>query len=409
MGTGRGVLSRIIFVNRYFAPDVSATSQILSDLAFHLAGRGHDVHVICGDRLYAKGSKRLPKKATIAGVSVHRVRGGFFGRAGLIGRVADYVGLYAALLWRLSKLLRPGDVLVVKTDPPLLTAALAGLARRRRARFIPWLQDLYPEVAGALGVPLIDGRIGKRLVPLRDRSLEAAEAIVAIGERMKDRLVRQGLLGRRIRVIPNWCDDAEIRPVPPNLNTLRERWGLTGEFVVGYSGNLGRAHEFETLLRAAEWLRQYDELVFLFIGGGHHVEALKSEARRLSLESKFRFQPYQERHLLAQSLSVPDVHWLSLRPALEGLIVPSKFYGIAAAGRPVLNVGSPYGEIAELVRTYRCGLTIEPGDGGGLAGAIEQLMRSPQEASAMGARGRQMIDEHFSKARALVSWEELLA
>lgn len=147
--------------------------------------------------MYASGSKRLPKEATIAGVSVHRVRGGFFGRAGLMGRAADYVGLYAALRRRLSKLLTPGDVLVVKTDPPLLTVALSGLARRRRARFIPWLQDLYPEVAGALGVPLIDGRIGKRLAHLRDRSLEPAEAIVAIGERMKDRLARQGLPGRR--------------------------------------------------------------------------------------------------------------------------------------------------------------------------------------------------------------------
>src|SRR5690606_383229 len=109
------------------------------------------------------------------------------------------------------------------------------------------------------------------------------------------------------------------------------------------------------------------------------------------------------------SLSLPDVHWLSLRPELEGLIVPSKFYGVAAAGRAVINVGAPDGEVAELVSRFGCGVTVSPGDGAALAGVIDRLMRSPDEARALGARGRDMLVNHYSTACGMSRWESLLS
>lgn len=399
---------RIVFVNRYFAPDISATSQILSDLAFHLAGGGHDVHVVCGDALYASEGKRLPAQDVVNGVHVHRVPCGRLRRAGLAGRAVDDLRLHAALRRALKGLLRSGDILVAKTDPPLLPAALAGLARRRGAVFVPWMQDLYPEVAGALGVPLVAGPMGWPLTALRDRSLRRAAAIVAIGEGMRDRLVARGLDAARIRVIPNWADDCEIEPVARDANAMRAEWSLTGKFVVAYSGNLGRAHECDTLLAAAERLRDRADLVFLFVGGGHQIDRLKQEAGARGLEGMFRFEPYQERARLALSLSAPDVHWLSLRPELEGLIVPSKFYGIAAAGRAVLNVGARDGEIARLVERHGCGLTVTPGDGAAMAAAISRMMQDREAVEEMGRRGREMLVAHYSRARAMARWGDLL-
>lgn len=401
-------MRRIVFVNRYFAPDMSATSQILSDLAFHLASVGHEVHVVCGDTLYSNDDQRLAREETIGGVSVHRVAGGRFGRSGLAGRAADYLGLYASLRSRLAGLLRADDILVAKTDPPLLTIPLAGLARRKKAAFVPWLQDLYPEVASALGVPMIAGVGGRALAALRDRSLTGATAVVAIGERMRDRLVDRGLDTKTIRVIANWSDDRAIRPVRREDNPLRTSWNLEDKFVVGYSGNLGRAHEYETLIGAAELLKDLEGLAFLFVGGGHHVEKLQQEARERKIEHLFHFRPYQDRSELSQSLSVPDVHWLSLRPELEGLIVPSKFYGIAAAGRAVINVGAHDGEVARLVARHQCGVTIAPGDASSMAAAITRLMEDTGENAGMGVNGRRMLVECYSAARAMAHWEELV-
>lgn len=401
-------MRRIIFVNRFFAPDHSATSQILSDLAFHLASRDFETHVVCGDTLYADKGKRLRAEEQISGVHVHRVSGGRFGRSGLAGRAFDYVGLYASLRQRLSALLQSGDILVVKTDPPLLSVPLAGLARSRKAVFVPWLQDLYPEVAAELGVPLVSGIGGRALSSIRDRSLRHASAIVTIGARMQDRLTARGVSSKVIHVVPNWSDDMEIYPAPHEANPVREAWGLRDKFIVGYSGNLGRAHEFQTVLSAAELLRDDKDLAFLFVGGGHHIDQLKAEARARNLEHLFHFQPYQDRAQLSQSLSAPDVHWLSLRPELEGLIVPSKFYGIAAAGRPVINIGSPDGEIAQLVSQFACGVTVAPGESAELAKLLASRLGSSETLAAMGRNGRNMLTQHFSKARAMQRWEDLL-
>lgn len=393
---------RVVLVNRYFAPDHSATSQMLSDLAFHLADSGWDVCVVACNESYG-GGKALPADETIAGVRVRRVRSGGFGRANLLARAADYLILYFALARAAMRLLRPEDRLVVMTDPPLLSIPLGFVARWRKANLVNWLQDLYPEVAIALGVPLVRGPFGRALGFLRDRSLRAARVNVAIGELMRARLPAHNSI-----CIPNWSDDEAIQPNSSRQNPLREEWGLGRRFVVGYSGNLGRAHECETVLQAAALLRGRADIAFLFVGGGHHVEALRRRALEMGLGERFVFQPYQRRERLGVSLNAPDVHWLSLRPELEGLIVPSKFYGIAAAGRPVIAIGAREGEIAQLVEGDECGAALASGDAQGLAAIIIALADDRSVGERMGVRARALIDERFARYIALQRWAEML-
>ena len=177
---------------------------------------------------------------------------------------------------------------------------------------------------------------------------------------MAEKLRQLGVASERIKVIPNWCNDETIVPVDAAGNPLRTQWQLQENFVVGYSGNLGRAHEFDTILAASEHFRNDPNIIFLFIGGGHRSDELVRRVKAQDLSHKFRFLPYQRDEDLKYSLSVPDVHWISLRPELEGLIVPSKVYGIAAAGRPIIAVTARNGEIASLVRKYDCGVVVEP-------------------------------------------------
>ena len=398
---------KLIFVNRYFDPDRSATSQILSDLAFHLATHHHDVHVVTSRQLYDDPGAILPASENIRGVGVHRVRTSRFGRNALAGRTIDYASFHFAAADRLIRLARPNDIIIAKTDPPLVSVTAAGAARVRGARLVNWVQDLFPEVAERLGVLSLGGASAGVMRRARDVALRQAAANVAIGTRMAQRLEAVGSRPGKVRTIGNWTNDEAVRPVPAAQNRLRREWDLEGRFIVGYSGNLGRAHDCETLLGAAERLRDHSDIVFLFTGGGHGIDELNAGFAARNLAS-LRIRSYQPQAGLGDLLSLPDVHWVSLRPELEGLIVPSKFYGICAAGRPVIMVGDTEGEIGSIVTDAGCGMALARGDDAGFASAILQLRNDPELREAMGRRARRLLDDRFSRTRALRLWQDLI-
>jgi colanic acid biosynthesis glycosyl transferase WcaI len=397
---------RVIFVNRYFYPDESATSQLLTDLACGLADRGFEVHIVCSRQLYGMPAARLAAFETIRGVSVHRVWSTRFGRRRLLGRSFDYAFFYVTCGAALIRLLRAGDIVVAKTDPPLISIIAAVAARFKGARLINWLQDIFPEVATQLGANPLPASFDRAVRRMRDASLRAADINVVLGSRMFE------YLGARVpaaacRVIENWTDDHVVRPKEGGASALRLHLGLTGKFVVGYSGNLGRAHEYGTLLDAAEALRRDDRIAFLFIGGGVNMDALKSCVERRQLPN-FHFLPYQPRSQLEDSLAAADVHLASLIPSLEGFIVPSKFYGILAAGRPTVFVGDPDGELARIIQASGCGRVVAAGDSADLVVAIDTLRADPVARQAMGLAARKLLSSRFTSRRALDCWVALL-
>jgi glycosyltransferase involved in cell wall biosynthesis len=401
-------MPRLIFVNRFFFPDHSATSQILSDLAFHLAGAGREVHVVTSTQIYDDPQASLPDHEIINDVHVHRVSSTAFGRGKLLGRSIDYVSFYRSVWQCLIELAQQDDIVVAKTDPPLLSVVAKAAARRNGARLVNWLQDIYPETAVVLGVPLMRGPVAASLAALRNRSLRQAEATVVVGDLMARKVEVFGAPSARIHVIPNWCDNEDIRPIAPAENPLRQAWGLAGKFVFGYSGNLGRAHEFHTVLAAAERLRNETRIVFLMIGGGKRFDELARTVKERGLGGSFRFMPYQERKMLSCSLGVPDAHWLSLNPKLEGLLFPSKFYGIAAAGKPIIVIADKHGELGRLVREHACGVVIAPGDADALVDTLKRWSSEPDAILEMGMRARQMLEARFTRQQGFARWRGLL-
>jgi colanic acid biosynthesis glycosyl transferase WcaI len=410
-----------IFVNRYFHPDHSATSQMLSDLAFAFAApttpgdQPCTVRIITSRQCYDAPDAQLAARETIAGVDIYRVWTSRFGRINLAGRAVDYLTFYLSAAWTLWRLTRGGDVVIAKTDPPMLSIFAAPIVKLRGARLVNWLQDVFPEVAEALGVG--SGRVVAlgygALRSLRNATLRMAAMNVVLGERMAEKLAALGVSPKQIRIIPNWADGTLIRPVEQAVNALRSAWGLQDRFVVGYSGNLGRAHEYATLLDAITALdqRSTDQMAgqvsWLFIGGGALFEAFKGAVQQRGLKSVV-FQAYQPRERLGESLSAIDVHLISLRPELEGLIVPSKYYGIAAAGRPAIFIGDPDGEIARANTRNGCGVNVAEGDHRALAAAVMQLASAPDTCRAMGTAARRAFDAEFDKPIAVKSWQALL-
>ena len=400
-------LPRIIFVNRYFYPDLSATSQILTDLAVHLAAAGMEVTVVTGRQRYTDAKAALPARERVKGVDVVRVLTTGFGRVHLVGRAADYLSFYLSAFLCLLGLLRRGDIVIPKTDPPLMSVVTACAARFRGARQVNWLQDLFPEVAVVLEPELISRRIARVIQRVRDWSLRYAEANVVLGDIMGDKVRALGVPDQRIVTIPNWADDREIAPVTHEGNPLRAQWGLEGKFVIGYSGNLGRAHEFGTILGAALLLNGRSDLTFLVIGGGAQLGEVERFCAQHKL-SNIVLAPYQPRERLPWSLGAADVHLISLIPELEGLIVPSKFYGIAAARRAMVFIGDARGEIGMQLERYACGRSFWPGDSRGLADFLVEIAADPQRCARMGENARLALDQEWSQAKAFARWRNLL-
>ncbi len=404
-------MAKTVFVNRYFYPDHSATSQLLSDLAFELASNlvrdGAEVHVVTSRQRYDDPDAILAAMEVCNGVYVHRVWTTRFGRSTLLGRAMDYLTFYFSAAWCLWRTLRRDDVVVAKTDPPLISVVAMVVAKLRGATLINWVQDLFPEVAEALGVKAIHA--GAPLLRwLRNVSLRAAANNVVLGERMAARLLEQGVAPQAVTIIHNWSDSEAIHPVATQENTLRDEWSMSGKFVVGYSGNMGRAHEFETLLNAAEMLHSDASIVFVFIGAGAQRPLVEEMVRRRGLANVI-FKPYQPRERLALSLSVPDLHVISLRPELEGLIVPSKFYGIAAAGRPTLFIGDTEGEIALILRKNHCGVAAAIGDVDAVVREIRSMTHhQPQLTVLQGGNARRLFEQRFTQSYAFSAWRQVL-
>ncbi|MCW8831676.1 MAG: glycosyltransferase family 4 protein [Gammaproteobacteria bacterium] len=385
---------------------MSATSQMLSDLAFELSLEGFEVVVVTSRQCYEKPKEKLPQYDSISGIEVFRVWSTRFGRSNLFGRAIDYLSFYPAAFLTLFRITHRHDVIIAKTDPPLISVIAWMVAKLKRAKLVNWIQDIFPEVAEALGIltwrPLI------RLTRwLRNLSLKGASMNVVLGERMREYVCAQGVVQSKVRVITNWADGNNVKPILKTNNRLRCKWHLEDKFVVGYSGNMGRAHNFDTLIGAMKWLRDEKKIVFLFVGDGAGKCFLEAAVKEFDLDNCI-FKPYQPRENLSESLSVPDVHYVSLNPSLEGLIVPSKIYGIIAAGRPSIFVGDLNGEIARVLNEFDCGSSFSIGSDKDLAEHIKILARK-EEASQMDCTQiRDIFEQNFNKRHATDSWSNIL-
>lgn len=399
---------RLFFINRFYAPDQSATSQILTDVAEGLAVRGWDVNVITSRINYNQIDQRYRPKEKLNQVTVHRVWTSHFGRGRFLGRAFDYLTFYLSCFVAIFGKVSSNDIVIVKTDPPLLAVFLEPALRFKKAVKVNWLQDIYPEIAEKLGVKIVAGPIGRLLKSMRNRTLKRANLNIAISEAMSKKLMNWRVSANGIERIENFTDDQAIQPRSNEMNELRDQWGFKpSDIVIGYSGNFGRAHDTTTILGAIEALKADARVKFLFIGAGDGYDKLKAEIRAAKLKNAL-FKPYQDRIDLPISLSVPDIHWLSLKTALDGFLLPSKIYGIMAAGRPVIFVGARDGDLSRLIREEDIGYPVEIGDSLGFVNAINQLAESESVYQRKAENSRRCLEQNFSQEIIIDKWDRTL-
>lgn len=382
----------LLFLNRSYYPDVEATGQLLTELCGDLAQQ-HRVAVICGQPNFVAASGcGLFQQETHQNVHIIRVRNARFSKKSLLGRILGLSGYLLLAAWAAFRCRRP-DVLIVETDPPVLSALGALLKSWHRCRLVVYLQDLYPEVGLATG-RLKPGVLTTVLRRLTQFGFHRADRIIVLGEDMRQRVAQRGIDQEKIAIVPNWIDTQHVRPLLA-VSPLRQTWQLNGQFVVMYSGNLGLSQSLELVLHAAKELR-HEPVQFLFVGEGAAKAALQEQAAAWSLRN-VAFLPYQPKERLSESLGAADLHLIPLRRGLGGCIVPSKLYGILAAGKPYLAAVDADSEVARITRTEEPGLLIEPDSAPRLVEAIRWCLAHRRELAAMGERGRRLAEAQFDR------------
>ncbi len=371
---------KLLMMNQFFWPDSSATSQQLTDLATGLAQRGHEVHVLCSRGGYAE----VESSGDAPPVTIHRVASVPFAR-GRLGRILSYASFYPLALWKALTLPRM-DVVVSLTTPPLLSVVGTAVKALRGSRHYIWEQDIYPDVAVNLGVIKEGGVLDRGMGLLADGSRRHADGLLSLGECMTERLARRGVPRQQIYQTENWSNAQAITPRP--------RPGDPDQLVLLYSGNLGLAHDLDTFTQAMDALRDEDHFRFLFVGGGSRRAELEQFTQDRSLQS-VEMRGYVRRDLLSEGLAMGDIGVVLQNDNCSGLVVPSKVYGIMAAGRGVLFIGPADATPALTIERHGCGWRVASGDVDGLVRLLRHLAAHPEEVRAAGERARLALEQHY--------------
>jgi glycosyltransferase involved in cell wall biosynthesis len=388
----------VAFFNRSYYPDTTATGQLLTDLCEGLvSAHGCRVSVVTG------GATRgvLLQSDTHNGVEILRARGTDFSKRRFAGRFSNYVSYFLSACYAGQRLERP-DIVVAQTDPPIIGLAAWLAARRFGVPFVMAYKDIFPEVARLLE-DFHSETVDRALQAVNCFLARRADRVVALGETMKKMLVEgKGADPGRTVIIPDWADCQAIVP-GEKQNAFAQAHGLADRFVVMHSGNIGLSQNLEILIEAADRLRHVPDIVVVLVGEGVKKAALVEQASGLP---NVRFLPFQPKERLRESFASADVFVVSLKEGMAGYIVPSKLYGILAAGRPYVAAVEDSSEVAAITRRHSCGVVVGAGKATELADAVLKLYHDKSLSNAMGNNSRRAALE-FDRPRQVHAYYEL--
>ncbi|MEO1980655.1 MAG: glycosyltransferase family 4 protein [Fuerstiella sp.] len=394
---------RLLFLNRSYWPDTEATGQLLTALCEGLTEQ-FDVHVLAGQPNVSSTDCDWDRINERNGVTIHRVKHTTFSKKSMLGKAVNYLSFVRACREQIPMLPQP-DVVVFETDPFLLPFVADRFRRHSGCSMVGYLQDIYPDVAVALGKVSNNWairRLRKSLFDIYRRS----NRMVVLSSDMKELLLESGIPSERVAIIPNWADTQQIVPIETD-NRFRRRFGLEDKFVVMYSGNLGLTQRLEEFVEAATILQEDSRIQFVFIGQGARKQDLQQRVESLGLNNVL-FCDYQPLDELPHSLSAGDLHLVSLTAELSRCLMPSKLYGILAAGRPFLTNAPKTSELYEVTKSNNVGFTVEAGSPSAIAEAVRTAANDGVGLAEMGQRARYLAEERYSKTMSVTAFANTL-
>lgn len=337
----------ILLLNQCFYPDVAATGQYLTGLAVELRNQGHNVTVITGGRSYDSGQQVFPKREVYRGIRIHRIETLALGKRVRWRRALNFAGFLFNCALRL--LVTPGqDAVVALTSPPLISLLGALFVKLKAGHFYPWVMDLNPDEAIAAGWLKGESLTAKLLDALLRYSLRQADRIFVLDRFARERVAAKEISDEKLLVIPPWSLDDSITFDPAGRQAFREAHGLSEQLVVMYSGNHSPCHPLDTLLAAAEQLRNVSSVVFCFVGGGSEKAKVERFTASRGLKNILSL-PYQPLAGVSASLSAADLHVVVMGDPFVGIVHPCKLYNIMKVGAAVLYIGPSESHVSDVL------------------------------------------------------------
>jgi colanic acid biosynthesis glycosyl transferase WcaI len=375
---------KILVLNLYYPPDTSATAKMAAAFVEPLAAK-HDVTLICGRPSYDPTERRawrLWQSERLGGVTVVRVGSTDYPRTQMTRRVLNYLS-YAALSVPRALFVRC-DVVLAMTDPPFEGIVGAFVAMLKNKPFVYNIRDLYPDMAlgGSIVAPGLLARVWETL---HRWALRRAARVIVLGEDMRDRIIAKGVDAKRVAIVRDGVEFAATSSVIPALDTevmSTIRGGF--RFVLLHAGNLGFYGAWDTLLAAARELES-DGIGLVFVGDGAQRAPLEAASAN---STNVRFLPFFPPTKIASVLAAGDAHVITIKRGLEGVVVPSKLYGILAAGKPVVAVAPKQTDVAALGARDGFGVAADPDNPAELVAIVRALLADPARLAAMEAAAR---------------------
>lgn len=369
------MMMKVLILSQVFYPDVVAVAQYLTDFAVDLRKSGCQVKVLASRRGYDDRSQIYPLKEIFQGIEIERVPSTYLGKRSYLARVVDALTFKLMLIGKLIFSSRY-YVVIGMTTPPLIATLGSLFCLFKGGKFVYWVMDLNPDEAVAAGVLKKSSFFTWLLEKISRFTFRHSHLIVALDRFMAKRIEQKGIDPQKIKILPPWAHTDELKYCPPEQNKFRQRHQLHDKFVIMYSGNHSICHPLETLLKAAQILREHPEIVFMFIGGGERVKEVVEfkEKHRLKNIIQLPYQPFSE---LSYSLSAADVHVATMGNDYVGIVHPSKIYDMLLIGQPFIFIGPKESHVGDLIREWQIGYMIEHGDVAELVKLILQLQNLP--------------------------------
>ena len=392
---------RILVLNLYYPPDTSATAKMAAAFVEPLAEK-HEVTLICGRPSYDPTERRawrLWQSERLGGVTVVRVGSTDYPRTQMGRRVMNYLS-YVALSVPRAFFARC-DVVLAMTDPPFEGIVGAFVAMLKGKPFVYNIRDLYPDMAlgGSIVAPGLLARVWEML---HRWALRRAARLIVLGEDMKARIVAKGVPAERVSIVRDGVEIAAVSSAAPDSEVMSAiRSGF--RFVLLHAGNLGFYGAWETLLAGARELKA-DGVGLVFVGDGAQRASLEAAAAR---STNVRFLPFFPPNKIASVLAAGDAHVITIKRGLEGVVVPSKMYGILAAGRPIIALASQQTDAASLGARYGFGVAADPDNPAELVAIVRALLGDPERLAEMGTIAR-VAASRYARANETLKFQRIL-
>jgi len=371
----------VLVLNEYFPPDTSATAKLAAQFIDPLAER-HQVTVLCGRPSYDPTERHphyLLRREVSGNLTVERVGSTAFPRFQMRRRISNYLTYLALAVPRALAI--HSDVVLSMTDPPVAGIAASMVARVTGRPFVYNIRDLYPDMA--LGGQIVrPSRWIRSWERLHRKALRSAARVIVLGEDMRDRILAKGVDRARIVIVRDGVPVPSSPPSPDNAIAREIRGDF--RFVLVHAGNLGFYGPWRTLVHAARLL-EAEGVGLVFVGEGARKPEIEAEAAGCRA---IRFLPFFPAHDLPCVLASGDLHIVTVKRGLEGVVVPSKLYPLLAAGRPILAVAPPEADVVRILSRYNCGLAADPDDPEAVASVVRGVLHDPERLRQMGLRAR---------------------